>query len=142
MEDKHDLKRFIDAQNYSYDSALKEIQNGRKVSHWMWYIFPQFKGLGRSATSQKYWIKNKEEAIAYLNHEVLGKRLVEITEVILVIEGKSAYEIFGRPDDRKLRSCMSLFALIQTENELFQRVLHQYYDGKGCRRTERFLKIA
>jgi len=139
MEDKYNLNRFIEAQHSSYNRALSEIENGKKESHWMWYIFPQFRGLGRSETTKKYSIKSKEEAIAYLNHPVLGKRLIEITKVVLNINSKSAYEIFGGPDDLKLKSCMSLFTLVQDKNNLFQKVLDKYFDGKISWTTKKLL---
>ena len=112
MDDPYDLHRFISAQENSYSNALKEIKNGRKTSHWMWFIFPQYKELGKSETAKKYAIKSKEEAIAYFNHDVLGKRLVEISQAFLQLEGKTANEIMGRPDDFKLKSSMTLFDLV------------------------------
>ena len=142
MKDKYNLKRFLDAQVSTYETALREIKNGKKESHWMWFIFPQFKGLGRSETTKKYAIKSKEEAIAYLKHPVLGKRLIEITNVVLNINNRSAYEIFGGPDDLKLKSCMSLFSLIQDENDLFQKVLKKYFDGKISWTTKKLLNSA
>jgi len=142
MKDKYNLKRFLDAQGSTYETALREIKNGKKESHWMWFIFPQFKGLGRSETTKKYAIRSKEEAIAYLKHHVLGKRLIEITNVVLNINNRSAYEIFGGPDDLKLKSCMSLFSLIQDENDLFQKVLKKYFDGKISWTTKKLLNSA
>ena len=142
MKDKYNLNRFLDAQGSTYETALREIKNGKKESHWMWFIFPQFKGLGRSETTKKYAIKSKEEAIAYLKHPVLGKRLIEITNVVLNINNRSAYEIFGGPDDLKLKSCMSLFSLIQDENDLFQKVLKKYFDGKISWTTKKLLNSA
>src|SRR5438270_10060514 len=104
------LKRFIDAQERDYEIALAEIKNGRKRSHWMWYIFPQVKGLGFSSTSQHYGIANLKEAEAYLRHPVLGPRLIAISNELLNLENKNATDIFGNPDDMKLRSAMTLFA--------------------------------
>jgi len=118
--DPNNLQRFLDAQETSYKTALKEIKNGTKKSHWMWYIFPQFKGLGYSEISKKYTIKTKEEAIAYVEHPVLGKRLVEINGILLNQSNKTAYEIFDWPDDAKLKSSMTLFTLIQKEDDIFQ----------------------
>jgi len=139
MNDYHNLQRFMDAQNQSYGRALNEVKTGKKTSHWMWFVFPQFKGLGRSQTSIKYSIKSKKEAEVYFKHEVLGKRLLEITEELLKIQDKSAYEIFGGPDDLKLKSCLSLFALTQNKNNIFQRVLDKYFDGKVSYRTKELL---
>lgn len=139
MEDQYFLSRFLETQSSFYQAALGEIRNERKSSHWMWYIFPQLDGLGRSETAKKYAIKSKEEAIAYYNHHVLGARLIEITTVLAKVEGKSAYEILGSPDDVKLKSCMSLFHLIQDETDLFMNVLEKYFDGHTSRRTQQLL---
>lgn len=135
MEDEFNLERFIQAQSTSYVRALYEIKNGRKSSHWMWYIFPQFKDLGRSETSKQYAIKSKEEAISYYNHTILGNRLKEITEEFLYVENKSANKILGNPDNYKLKSCMTLFHSIQNETDVFFKVLEKYFQGKLCRRT-------
>ena len=140
MDDiENNLKRFIDAQNSSYDRALNEIRNGRKLSHWMWYIFPQYEGLGRSEISKEYSIKSKEEAIEYFNHDILGKRLIEITQQFVLLENKTANAILGRPDDFKMNSCMTLFHLIQDETEIFMKVLEKYYNGKMCRKTSNLI---
>jgi uncharacterized protein (DUF1810 family) len=128
-EDRYDLARFVDAQRDSYEQALAELRRGRKRSHWMWWIFPQFEGLGVSATSQHYAIRSVAEAEAYLAHPVLGPRLVESAESVLAIEGRSALDIFGAPDDMKLRSCATLFAQVATSGSVFHRVLDQYFDG-------------
>jgi uncharacterized protein (DUF1810 family) len=128
-EDRYDLARFVDAQRDSYEQALAELRRGRKRSHWMWWIFPQFEGLGVSATSQHYAIRSVAEAEAYLAHPVLGPRLVESAESVLGIEGRSALDIFGAPDDMKLRSCATLFAQVATAGSVFHRVLDQYFDG-------------
>ena len=109
MADPHDLGRFIEAQAGTYDSAREELRSGRKLSHWMWFIFPQIEGLGRSATARQYSIKSAEEARAYLAHPVLGARLLECTEAVLAVDGRSASDVFGYPDTMKLRSCMTLF---------------------------------
>lgn len=139
MNDYHNLQRFIDSQSYSYDIALSEIKNKQKKSHWMWFIFPQL-DLGRSETSKKFALKSKEEAIEYINHPILGNRLITISKELLVIENKSAYDIFGRPDDFKLKSCMTLFSIIQEDNPLFQNVLTKYFNGKTCWRTKQLFK--
>ena len=130
-----DLSRFLKAQDYDYDNALREIRSGRKRSHWMWYIFPQIQGLGFSSTAQYYAIRNLEEAKDYLAHPVLGARLREISAALLELDGLSAHEIFGYPDDLKLRSCMTLFRLADLDDSLFQEVLDKYYDGEPDSRT-------
>lgn len=130
-----DLKRFTDAQETSYATALAEIKNGRKRTHWMWYIFPQIAGLGSSETSKFYAIKNKTEAEEYLRHPALGKRLAEIAEALLEIEGKTANQIFGSPDDVKLKSSMTLFGALDDTNLVFQRVLDKYFGGAKDKRT-------
>ena len=140
MEDQYNLERFIKAQNNSYETALNEIKNGRKKSHWMWYIFPQFKGLGQSSTSRQYAIKSKEESLAYLNHSILGPRLVEITNVLLDLQGLTAHTIFGSPDDLKLKSCMTLFAIIQDKTTCFQDVLDKYFNGSKDDKTLKLLQ--
>ncbi len=124
-----DLSRFVKAQQYDYDQALQEIRSGRKRSHWMWYIFPQIQGLGFSSTAQYYAIRDLQEAKDYLAHPVLGPRLREISSALLSLEGLSAHQIFGFPDDLKLRSCMTLFRLADLEDSLFEQVLEKYYDG-------------
>ena len=134
------LSHFISAHQDNFDQALSEIRSGIKTSHWMWYIFPQWKGLGRSSTAAYYAIKSKEEAIAFFNHEYLGKNLKQITQAFLDIEGKSAHQILGAPDDLKMKSCMSLFHLIQNETDLFKKVLDKYYDGKVSYRTKELLE--
>lgn len=134
------FERFINAQTTSYEIALKEIQNGKKSSHWMWYIFPQIKDLGRSSTSKYYAINNKEEAISYYNHPILGNRLKEITEAFLSIEGKSTLEILGSPDHHKMKSCMTLFHLVQEDTNLFFQVLGKYYNGQLCEKTRKHLE--
>ena len=130
-----DLSRFIKAQQYDYDQALKEIRAGRKRSHWMWYIFPQIQGLGFSSTAQYYAIRDLDEAKEYLAHPVLGARLKEISSALLELEGLSASEIFGYPDDLKLRSSMTLFRLADLDCDIFEKVLEKYYDGKPDERT-------
>ena len=127
-----DLKRFEKAQEHSYDNALKEINNGRKIGHWMWYIFPQIDGLGSSTISKEYAIKSKEEAIAYLNHDVLGKRLIEISEALLLLEDKSAIMIFGQTDSLKLKSCMTMFNSV-SPNNIFSKILDKYFNGDTCK---------
>ena len=129
MKNNFNLKRFVDAQSLIYERALFEIKNGRKSSHWMWFIFPQYRDIGSSKTSLRYAINSKEEAITYLKHPILGSRLLEITKAFLSIENKTAHEILGTPDEFKIQSSMTLFDAIQSENKLFSSVLHKYFDG-------------
>ena len=136
---QNSLERFIKAQEHDYQTALAEVRAGYKCSHWMWYIFPQLKGLGFSSTAQFYGINGRDEAKAYLEHPVLGTRLREITSMLLTFEGKSAVEIFGYTDAMKLRSSMTLFNAV-AEDDLFQKVLDKYYDGKLDGRTLAMLK--
>lgn len=133
------LERFIEAQEQSYETALNEIKKGRKRSHWMWYIFPQIKGLGHSSTAQYYAIQNRAEAEAYLNHPVLSKRLFEISEELLKIESNDASKVFGYPDDLKLKSSMTLFSLI-SKKSVFKRVLDKFFDGEIDERTVELLE--
>src|ERR1700709_25033 len=122
MAGSTDLKRFTDAQERDYEVALAEIRGGKKRSHWMWYIFPQVKGLGFSSTSQHYGISGFKEAEAYLRHPVLNERLVAICQALLEVDNKSASEIFGSPDDMKLRSSMTLFAAVPESDPVFQQI--------------------
>ena len=130
-----DLSRFLKAQEHDYEQALREIRSGRKRTHWMWYIFPQIQGLGFSSTAQYYAIRDLEEAKDYLAHPVLGVRLKEISSALLDLEGLSASEIFGYPDDLKLRSCMTLFRMADLDEPIFLEVLEKYYDGEPDFRT-------
>ncbi len=130
-----ELKRFTEAQENDFERALAEIKRGRKQSHWMWYIFPQIAGLGFSETSKFYAIKNRAEAEDYLRHPVLGKRLIEISEALLAHENKTAHQIFGSPDDVKLKSSMTLFGAIENANPVFQAVLDKYFGGAKDQKT-------
>lgn len=132
-----DLLRYIEAQEQTYELALSEIKAGLKTGHWMWYIFPQIAGLGLSETSKFYAIKNIEEAKAYLEHPVLGKRLKEITNALLDLEIKIVRLIFVSPDDLKLHSCMTLFAIADEEypNNLFKKVVDNFFRGKYDKNT-------
>ena len=133
----NDLKRFLEAQENDFETALAEIRRGRKQSHWMWYIFPQIAGLGFSSTSKFYAIKDRGEAESYLAHPLLGNRLVEISNALLEVEGKTANQIFGSPDDVKLKSSMTLFGAVDDTNPVFQKVLDKYFNGtKDCRTLE------
>ncbi len=138
----YDLERFIQAQEHSYDRALEEIRNGKKLSHWMWYIFPQLRWLAKSDISELYGISGLEEAGAYLDDPILGKRLIEISEALLKLQGKDAALIFGWPDVRKLCSCMTLFAELERTDPVFQNVIDVYFDGKKDWRTMHFLQMA
>jgi uncharacterized protein (DUF1810 family) len=140
--DPHDLNRFVQAQEHDYERALSEVKSGRKRSHWMWYIFPQFDGLGFSPTSRRYSIKSIAEAKAYLCHPVLGPRLTACAEAALSVEGRSAHEIFGSPDDMKLRSCATLFANVSPAGSVFDRLLEKYFQGERDRETLRLLGVA
>ncbi len=139
--DAHDLRRFLDAQQGSYEVALSEIRREQKRSHWMWFIFPQYVGLGISATSQRYAIKSVAEAEAYLDDPVLGRRLVECAEAVLGVEGRSAHEIFGSPDDIKLKSSVTLFAHVSPAGSVFERVLDKYFRGERDGKTLRLLGL-
>jgi uncharacterized protein (DUF1810 family) len=127
--DPYDLNRFLRAQEDAYVRALSELAGGHKRSHWMWYIFPQIDGLAFSPTSKLYAIKSAEEARAYLAHATLGPRLLECAETVLRLEGRSAAQIFGSPDDMKLRSCATLFAFVSPGGSAFHRLLDKYYQG-------------
>jgi uncharacterized protein (DUF1810 family) len=133
--DPFNLERFTDAQAGVYDRALSELRSGRKRTHWMWFIFPQIAGLGYSGMSKHYAIRNIEEAREYLNHPVLGPRLQECAEAVLAVEGRTISEIFGYPDDLKLRSSMTLFACVAHPGSVFGRVLEKFFQGKKDART-------
>ncbi len=128
--DPHNLSRFVAAQEGDYERALAEIRAGRKRSHWMWYVFPQLDGLGSSPTARLFAIKSLAEARAYLAHPVLGPRLAECAQAALAVEGLSALEIFGSPDDLKLRSCATLFAAVSPPGSVFERLLARFYRGE------------
>jgi uncharacterized protein (DUF1810 family) len=142
VADPHDLNRFVEAQVGVYDRALAEIRSGRKQSHWMWFIFPQFDGLGFSSTSKHYAIKSAAEAKAYLNHPILGLRLVECAEAALSVQGRTALEIFGSPDNMKLRSCATLFASVSQPGSVFDQLLDKYFQSGRDSKTLRLLGIA
>ena len=137
-DDPFDLQRFVGAQDAVYRDVCAELAAGRKTSHWMWFIFPQLKGLGRSATAQFYGLASRAEAEAYRRHAVLGPRLQHCTELVLAVTGRSATQIFGSPDDLKFRSCMTLFAQA-TGEPLFRRALDKFFDGREDEQTLRLL---
>jgi uncharacterized protein (DUF1810 family) len=133
--DPYNLERFVIAQERVFKRVLSELQAGTKMSHWMWFIFPQIQGLGRSPISIEYAISSRGEAQTYLQHPVLGPRLKECTRLVLQVEGRSASDIFGSPDDIKFRSSMTLFAQVSSDDDMFQRALRKYFDGKPDRLT-------
>ena len=132
------MKRFIEAQEQHYQLALDEVRTGKKQNHWIWYIFPQMRGLGHSYFSHLYGICDLEEAEEYMNHEVLGKRLREITTALLAHENCTVEEIFGDLDAMKVKSCMTLFDIISPD-DIFAEVLNKFYDSKRCDLTLRML---
>ena len=134
-----DLTRFYEAQKYDYKTALQEIKNGRKCSCWMWYIFPQLAGLGRSSVAQYYSIADFQEAVDYMKDERLGGRLIEISNVLLELKSNDAAAVFGCPDNMKLKSSMTLFALAAPEQEVFQKVLDKFFHGERDSRTIQLL---
>jgi len=134
-DDPFDLSRFVKAQESVYPKALSEIRSGRKRSHWMWFIFPQLAGLGTSPTARHYALRSVDEARAYLAHPVLGPRLISCVEAALGIEGRSAREVFGSPDDLKLRSCATLFVQVSPADSVFHRLLEHYFAGEPDERT-------
>lgn len=137
----HDtLKRFLDAQAADYPNALAEIRQGRKQSHWMWYMFPQLAGLGYSEMARFYAIRDLNEASAYLAHPILGARLIELSAALLDVKGKTAGQILGSPDDLKLRSSMTLFSRVTPTDPVFDAVLANYYQGVADSRTLGLLK--
>jgi uncharacterized protein (DUF1810 family) len=129
MNDAYHLQRFVDAQQPVFNQVLDELKAGRKRSHWMWFVFPQIKGLGRSDMAQRYAISSLEEARAYLRHPVLGARLEQCARIIAPQVDRSAQQIFGSPDDLKLHSSMTLFAAAAPEREVFREVLDTFFDG-------------
>jgi len=135
------LERFVEAQQRDYQIALTEIKDGKKRSHWIWYIFPQIQGLGSTPTSKFYAIKNKEEASAFLQHSILGVRLIEISKELLKSESNDAHEIFGSPDDLKLKSSMTLFSSLHAADPVFQLVLDKFFNGKKDEKTLRIIEV-
>ncbi len=133
--DLHDLDRFVLAQIGVYEGALAEMEEGKKESHWMWFVFPQLAGLGESEIAREYAISGLDEARAYLDHPVLGERLLEVSRAVLQIEGATAREIFGTPDDMKLRSSATLFAQLSEPGSIFHQLLERFFDGEPDERT-------
>lgn len=138
--DPYGLLRFIKAQESDYQTALKEIKNGHKESHWMWYIFPQLKGLGNSGTANYYGISNLEEAKAYYNNYLLNSNLLEISNALLELDNDNIEEIIGYPDNLKLQSCMTLFEIVDDNEQVFKKILKKYYNDKRDQKTIDMLK--
>jgi uncharacterized protein (DUF1810 family) len=133
--DPHNLQRFVDAQKSDYEQVCAELRAGHKRTHWIWFIFPQMRGLGRSETASYYGIASRAEAEAYLAHPVLGPRLRECTRLVNLVEGRSIDQIFGYPDNLKFRSSMTLFAATASENQIFKDALEKYFAGQPDPRT-------
>jgi len=139
VNDPHNLRRFVDAQDPVYERVCTELRNGRKTSHWMWFVFPQVRGLGESQMAHTFGISSRAEAEAYLKHPVLGARLRECTRLVNLVEGRAIEEIFGYPDDLKFRSSMTLFASVAPEDQIFQDALEKYFGGELDPRTVQLL---
>ena len=129
-QDPFDLQRFDNAQSHCFERVCRELSEGHKQSHWMWFIFPQLKGLGHSAMANRYAISSRQEAEAYLKHPILGSRLRHCTQLVMLVEGRSIDQIFEAPDDLKFRSSMTLFASTASENKIFKDALQKYFAGK------------
>ena len=138
--DQYNLSRFIEAQETTYRGAMLELARGRKDSHWIWYIFPQIDGLGNSETTKIFSIKSLEEGRAYLEHPLLGQRLVESCEILLTLKDKSINEVMGFPDDLKLLSSMTLFETFSESNSVFTRIIEVYFDGERDEATLEIIK--
>jgi uncharacterized protein (DUF1810 family) len=135
-----DLERFVVAQDPIHHAVCSELAAGRKSSHWMWFVFPQLKALGRSSMARHFGIESRDEALAYWDHPVLAKRLKECTELVLAVEGKTAHEIFGSPDDLKFRSCMTLFAQVAPDEKSFSLALQRFFGGQADENTLKLLE--
>ena len=142
MSDIYNLQRFVEAQNQHYEEVLDELGAGQKVGHWMWYIFPQIKGLGLSAMAQKFAISCQQEAEAYLEHPILGSRLRQCTQLVVNVEGRSVEQIFYYPDNLKFRSSMTLFENSAKDNQIFKDALQKYFEGKPDQLTLDILRKA
>lgn len=137
---KAETDRFVLAQEGTFEAAMAELKAGRKRGHWMWFIFPQLRGLGFSETSRFYGIQGLAEAAEYLNHPLLGSRLRQICSILLELESDDAHSIFGSPDDLKLRSCLSLFSMVPDTSPVFQELLNKYFNGKSDPKTLQLLE--
>jgi uncharacterized protein (DUF1810 family) len=142
VSDPYNLQRFVDAQDPVFDQACVELRAGEKSSHWMWFVFPQIEGLGRSPMAIHYAISSREEAAAYLAHPLLGPRLRKCTELVNQVEGRSIHKIFGSPDDMKFRSSMTLFAQATRDNQVFLDALQKYFGGDFDRLTLELLETS
>jgi uncharacterized protein (DUF1810 family) len=144
MSNENDLQRFVDAQEPRIADATSELRAGRKRTHWMWFVFPQLRGLGHSQMAWHFGIASRDEAMAYLAHPVLGPRLRDCVELVLAVRGRTAHEIFGSPDDLKLLSCLTLFAEVERGkgNGVFDRAIRQYYGGQPDQATLELLSKA
>jgi uncharacterized protein (DUF1810 family) len=140
--DRYDLQRFVDAQEHVYATVLAELRNGRKRSHWIWFVFPQLQGLGHSPTAVRFGVSSLDEARAYLAHQVLGPRLRECARLVARIDGRSADQIFGWPDNLKVRSSMTLFTRATDDNAEFRAVLDKFYNGEEDPATAELLNSA
>ena len=140
MDDSFDLQRFVDAQEPVYRKVVEELTRARKQTHWMWFIFPQIAGLGFSALAQRFAIGSRAEATAYLEHDLLGSRLVECTRLVMAASENTITEILGSPDDMKFRSCMTLFSLCDGEPRIFVEALEKYFDGRIDPKTVALLR--
>jgi uncharacterized protein (DUF1810 family) len=141
MSDIYNLQRFVEAQNQNYEKVLHELGTGQKLGHWMWYIFPQIKGLGLSTVAQRFAISCRQEAETYLEHAILGSRLRECTQLVINVEGRSIEQIFYYPDNLKFRSSMTLFMNSTTDNQIFKDALQKYFEGKPDQLTLGILKF-
>jgi uncharacterized protein (DUF1810 family) len=142
MDDLYDLQRFVNAQDPVFEQVCSELREGRKKGHWMWFVFPQLKGLGHSWMATKFGISSRHEAEAYLQHSTLGPRLRECTRLVNLVEGRSIEQIFGYPDNLKFRSSMTLFAGVASDNEIFVDAMQKYFGGQSDRLTlERLASI-
>jgi uncharacterized protein (DUF1810 family) len=130
MRDHYNLQRFVEAQDPAFEQVCAELRTGQKRGHWIWFIFPQLRGLGYSEMATKFAISSRDEAEEYLKHPVLGPRLRECTRLVMLVEGRSIDQIFGYPDDVKFRSSMTLFASATSENQIFEDALHKYFAGQ------------
>lgn len=139
IDDPFDLGRFLSAQEGIYANVIKELKSGRKLTHWMWYVFPQLSGLGTSSTARQYAIRSLEEARCYLQHSVLGARLLECTRIINGLQGRTALQIFGVPDNMKFCSSMTLFELVATKDAEFSLALGKYFSGQRDSATLKLL---
>lgn len=141
MEDIYNLQRFVDAQDRNFEGVIRELKSGRKHGHWMWYVFPQIRGLGRSETAKRFAISSVEEAKAYLKHPILGPRLLQCTQLVNAIEGRSIEQIFDFPDYMKFRSSMTLFAYASEDSGIFTEALDKYFNGNYDDMTLDILRV-